>query len=67
MRQHGRALSEWQVSKLFTAPYNKAATVQNAVSGYDKCGINPALAFLQKKISSRLYLLIEMNRKTIQV
>ena len=41
MRQHGRALSEWQVSKLFTAAYNKAATVQNAVSGYEKCGINP--------------------------
>ena len=41
MRQHGRAVSEWQVAKLFTAAYNKAATMQNAVSGYKKCGINP--------------------------
>ena len=40
----GRGVSEWllwQVAKLFTAAYNKAATMQNAVSGFKKCGINP--------------------------
>ena len=41
MRQYGRAVSEWQVAKLLTSAYNKAATIQNAVSGYKKCGINP--------------------------
>lgn len=41
MRQHGRAVSEWQVAKLFTAAENKSATMQSAVSGYKKCGINP--------------------------
>lgn len=41
MRHHGRGVTELQIAELFAAAYSKAATTQNALSGYLKTGINP--------------------------
>ena len=46
MRQHARAVSEYQVAELFAEAYRKAATLQIAESGFVKCGINPFNASL---------------------
>lgn len=37
----GRVVTQFQLSKLFGAAYCKAATIQNAVSGFTKTGIFP--------------------------
>jgi DDE superfamily endonuclease len=42
LRNHeGRAVGEEQVAGLFSAAYGKAATVSNAVKGFEKAGIHP--------------------------
>lgn len=42
MREHdGRRVTEFDVAGIFAKAYAKAATVKNAMSGYEKCGIHP--------------------------
>lgn len=42
MRQHvGRPVSTWQVAEILNVAYGKAASVQNAVSGFRKAGLWP--------------------------
>jgi len=42
MRQHlGRSVTTWQVAELLGESYGRAATVQNAVSGFRKTGLWP--------------------------
>lgn len=37
----GRAVTIYQVAKLFTAAYTRAAIMQTAIKGFEKSGINP--------------------------
>ena len=40
MREHvGRPVTMWQVAKILNVVYRKAASVQNAVSGFRKTGL----------------------------
>jgi len=42
MREHdGRRVTEYDVAGIFAKAYAKAATVKNAISGFEKCGIHP--------------------------
>ena len=42
LRQHpGRSVTEFQIATLLGSAYTKAATLSNAVSGFQKCGIHP--------------------------
>jgi len=42
MREHdGRRVTEYDVAGIFSKAYAKAATVKNAISGFEKCGIHP--------------------------
>jgi hypothetical protein len=42
MREHdGRRCTEFEVAGIFSAAYAKAATMKNAISGFQKCGIAP--------------------------
>ena len=57
MREHvGRPVTTWQVGEILNVAYRKAASVQNAVSGFWKAGLWSLTIYTYSKTPTSLLL-----------